>query len=181
MLPAQVVDIPDFADIDYHWDVKQVVAPVALLVSVDNHPVVEVAPVDNAAVDHPVVEVALADSVEAVPQASAVVVLADIDMVSFEKAQIDFENCPTRACPAGAEVAELVRWDHIDYDIDLAWSILFCIHAINKKMKQFDTRLYACYPVALENNNYSYIRTNKSTVSCRFYFLAQSSISTCSL
>jgi hypothetical protein len=155
--PAQVVDIPDIADIDYRWDVKQVAASVAPLAFVDNHPVVEAVPADNAAVVPLVVEVAPADSVAAVPQASAVAVPVDIDMVSFEKAQIDFENCPTQVCPAVAEVAELALWDHIDYDIDLAWSILFCIHAINKKMKQFDTRLYACYPGALENNNYSYI------------------------
>jgi hypothetical protein len=130
VLPAQVVDIPD---IDYHWGVKQVAAPVALLAFVDNHPVVEAVPVDSAVAVPLVVEVAPADSVETVHQASAAAVPVDIDKVAFAKAQIDFENCPTRACPAGAEVAELARWDHIDYDIDLAWSILFCIHAINKK------------------------------------------------
>jgi hypothetical protein len=178
---AQVVDIPDFADIDYRWDVKQVAAPVALPAFVDNHPAGEVALVDSVEAVPLVGKVVPADSVEAVPQESAEAAPADIDMVSFGKAQIDFANCPTRACPAVAEVAELALWDHIDYDIDLAWSILFCIHAINKKMKQFDTRLYACYPVALENNNYSYIRTNKATVSCRSYFLVQSRISTCSL
>jgi hypothetical protein len=130
---AQAVDIPDFAHIDYRWAVKQAGAPVALPASVDNRPVVEVAPVDSAAVVPLVVEVAPVDSAVVVLQASAAVALADIDMVSFEKAQIDFENCPTQACPAVAEVAELALWDHIDYDIDLAWSILFCIHAINKK------------------------------------------------
>ena len=106
--------------------------------SVGTHLVVGVAPVDNVEAALLAVEVALADSVEAallvvevVPQASAAVAPADIDMASFEKVQLDFENCPTRACPAVAEVAELALWDHIDYDIDLAWSILFCIHAIN--------------------------------------------------
>jgi hypothetical protein len=128
VLPVQVVDIPD---IDYHWGVKQVAAPVALLASVDNHLVVAVAPADSVEVVPLVVAVAPADSVEVVPQVSAVAGPADIDMVFFEKAQIDFENCPTRACPAVAEVADLALWDHIDYDIDLAWSILFCIHAIN--------------------------------------------------
>ena len=127
VLPAPVVDIPD---IDYHWGVKQVAAPVALL-AVDNHPVVEAVPADNAVAVPLVVEAAPADNAVVVPQASAVAVLADIDRVSFEKVPVDFENCPTRACPAVAEVAELARWDHIDYDIDLAWSILFCIHAIN--------------------------------------------------
>mgnify|MGYP003623103735 CR=1 FL=1 len=129
--PAPVVDIPDN---DYRWDVKQVVASVALPVSVGIHPVV-VLVADSVEVAHPavavVVEAAPADSVEADPQASAVVDPADIDTVSFEKVRLDFENCPTRACPAVVEVAELALWDHIDYDIDLAWSILFCIHAIN--------------------------------------------------
>lgn len=128
---AQVVDTQDFADIDYRWGVKQVAAPVALLASVDNHPVVEAVPADSAAVVLLVVEAAPVDSAEAAPQASAAAVLVDIDMVSFERVPLDFENCPTRACPAVAEVAELALWDHIDYDIDPAWSILFCIHAIN--------------------------------------------------
>ena len=133
--PVLVVDI---LGSDYHWGVKQVAAPVAPLAFVDNHLVVEVVPADSAAVVPLVVEVAPADSVEAVPlvveavpQASAAAALVDIDMVAFAKVPLDFENCPARACLAVAAVAELARWDHIDYDIDLAWSILFCIHAIN--------------------------------------------------
>jgi len=155
------------------WEVAPAVVRLAADISpvVDTHPVVEVVPADNAVAVLQVFAVAA-------PVDIVVVVPADIDKVSSVKALLDFENFPARACPAGANLAELALWDRIDYDIDLAWSILFCIHAINKKMKQFDIRLYARYPVALANNKYLYIRTNESTVSCRSYFLVQSSIST---
>ena len=124
--------IPDIADSDHHWVVKWGAAPAAVHLAadispvVDTHPVVEAVPADNAAV-------ALQASAVAVPVDIVEIVLADIDRASFAKALLDFENFPARACPAAANLAELALWDRIDYDIDLAWSILFCIHAINKK------------------------------------------------
>ncbi len=90
--------------------------------------VAEAVPVDSAPV---VVGVVLAaDSVEAVPlvvvaapaadnmvavlRESAEAGPVDIDMASFEKALLDFENRPIRACPVMMKVAESARWDRID-------------------------------------------------------------------
>lgn len=96
---------------------EDILPAVVEAVPVDTAPVVVevVLAVDSAEAVLPVVEVApVADSMVAARLESAAADPVDIDMASFEEALLDFENRPTRACPAVMKVAESARWDRID-------------------------------------------------------------------
>lgn len=116
---VQVVDTLDIVDSAYRQAAKRAVALAVVPASGHSFLVAD--------------DTLLADNVLVLHQ-KAFVEIADIDKASFAKALADFENCRVRACPdlPAQKVAEEVRWDRTDYYIDLAWSILFCIYAINK-------------------------------------------------